>query len=65
MMIKIVVLGFYRGKKTYLKDSWNKFDFTIVLFSIITWIFEYFNIGDLRFIKGFRALRALRPLRMV
>ena len=58
-------MGFFIGKKSYLKDEWNRLDFIIVLFSIITWILTNFNNIDLSFAKGFRALRALRPLRMV
>lgn len=59
-------MGFVIGKKSYLKsDPWNRLDFIIVLFSIITWILSELHNIDLSFLKGFRALRALRPLRMV
>ena len=58
-------MGFFIGKKSYLKDEWNRLDFIIVLFSIITWILASVNNIDLSFAKGFRALRALRPLRLV
>lgn len=66
MAIKIIVMGFYFVDKAYLKDSFNILDFTIVFFSILTMIMESFE-GDLdiSFIRGFRALRALRPLRVV
>ena len=64
--IKIIAQGFYFGKKTYLKDPWNILDFIIVMFSIITWVLEAVMDGaDMSFIRGFRALRALRPLRVV
>lgn len=65
-VIKIIAQGFYFGKKTYLKDPWNILDFIIVMFSIITWVLEALMDGaDMSFIRGFRALRALRPLRVV
>jgi hypothetical protein len=65
MVIKIIVMGFIKGPETYLKDSFNKLDFIIVLISIITWILEYLSLNSISFLRGFRALRALRPLRMV
>lgn len=64
--VKIIVMGFYWGEKTYLKDPWNILDFMIVCFSILTWILEIaIKSADISFIRGFRALRALRPLRVV
>jgi len=58
-------MGFYWGERTYLKDAWNILDFVIVFFSVITWILEAYATGDVSFLRGFRALRALRPLRVV
>jgi len=64
-------MGFYWGKNAYLKDSWNVLDFVIVFFSILTMILDYIvsQLGeksvDISFVRGFRALRALRPLRVV
>jgi hypothetical protein len=63
--MKVVVMGFYWGDRTYLRDPWNILDFTIVFFSIVTWILEAIAEGDVSFLRGFRALRALRPLRAV
>ena len=40
-------------------------DFIIVFFSIVNWIIEALSSADISFVKGFRALRALRPLRVV
>jgi hypothetical protein len=65
MVLKIIVMGFYWGPRTYLKDNWNILDFIIVMFSVLTWIMEATAGSDISFIKGFRALRALRPLRVV
>lgn len=65
MCVKIIVVGFFWGPKTYLKDNWNILDFVIVMFSVLTWIMEAVAGADISFIRGFRALRALRPLRVV
>ena len=64
-VVKIIVMGFYFGEMTYLRDSWNVLDFIIVLFSVITFILSMFDGLDIGFVRGFRALRALRPLRVV
>ena len=65
-IVKVIVMGFYWGEKTYLKDYWNVLDFVIVCFSILTWILTlYSDAGNMKFIRALRALRALRPLRMV
>ena len=58
-------MGFYFGHKTYLKDNWNILDFIIVVFGIMNWVLEAVGFADIGFVKGFRALRALRPLRLV
>jgi len=63
--IKIIVMGFYLSKNAYLKDSWNKLDFIIVCASIINWLLEYFVQKDIKFVRAFRALRGLIPLRVV
>ena len=63
---KIFVMGFVIGKHTYLHDMFNILDFTIVVFSIISFVFEYFDTGiDISYVRAFRALRALRPLKLV
>ncbi len=62
---KIIVLGFVFGKGTYLRDPWNILDFFIVIVSIFNWILESMSDINISFLRGFRALRALRPLRMV
>jgi hypothetical protein len=63
--IKVIVMGFYFAENAYLRDSWNVLDFIIVFFSIVTMILERFDSVNIDFVKGFRALRALRPLRVV
>ena len=64
-VMKIIVLGFVIGKGTYLRDPWNILDFIIVFFSVLNWILDSFSNINVTFLRGFRALRALRPLRMV
>lgn len=63
--IKIIALGFLCGEEAYLKDSWNILDFIIVLSSIFNWLLDRFSKISFSFLRGFRALRALRPLRMI
>jgi hypothetical protein len=36
-----------QGKKLYFKDGWNKFDFFIVVFSLVVIIYEQFADGGL------------------
>jgi len=65
-VLKVIVMGFVIGEKTYLRDNWNRLDFIIVVFGVISMVIE--NIGlsvDIEFVRAFRALRALRPLRVV
>lgn len=64
-VIRVIVMGYYWGERTYLRDPWNILDFIIVFFSFVTWFLEAYATGDVSFLRGFRALRALRPLRVV
>lgn len=65
-VIKIIVMGFVFGENSYLRDNWNRLDFIIVVFGIVSLVLENIgNAADVDFIRAFRALRALRPLRMV
>lgn len=64
-VLKIFVMGFVRGKKTYLHDSFNILDFVIVVISIVAWILESQDGFDISFVRARKALRALRPLKLV
>ena len=66
-VMKILTLGFVFGKHAYLKDSFNIFDFTIVLLSLCSFFLERYKVTwiSLGAVKAFRALRALRPLKLV
>lgn len=35
-VLKIIVMGFYLGEETYLKDGWNVLDFTMVLVWVVS-----------------------------
>ena len=62
-LIGIIVLGLlFNGKRSYLRDSWNILDFIIVLFSLFNIAAESYNLG---YLKIFRMLRVLRPLRFL
>jgi hypothetical protein len=62
MIVKVIALGFVMDMNSYLRDSWNKLDFTIVSFSILDMVLSGSN---LEFIKIVRMLRILRPLRFI
>ena len=68
-VVKVIVHGFYWVPKAYIKDPWNVLDFIIVIFSVLTMILvqviDAEKQGNIQFVRGFRALRALRPLRVV
>lgn len=63
--IKIIVMGFYIGEKTYLKDGWNVLDFSMVIIQIVTWILALLDLHFNKTFRVIRCLRALRPLRFV
>ena len=56
---KIIAFGFINGRHAYIKDSWNKLDFFVVLISILGMIPGLPNLSVLR---TFRVLRPLRSL---
>lgn len=62
VMVKIIALGFFMDKNSYLRSSWNVMDF------VITGIagFSSINRGSqFKLLKTLRIFRALRPLRMI
>ena len=62
-VLKNVQAGFlFNGRHSYIRNAWNVIDFFIVAFSLIS----VFSLGvDLKFIKAFRMIRVLRPLRVI
>lgn len=59
--LKIIAMGLFLNKGSYLRDSWNVMDFTIVLTSFIS----AFSGGGGGSLASLRALRILRPLRTI
>jgi hypothetical protein len=59
---KSIGMGFWMDKGSYLRESWNKLDFFIVIFSWIELMVDQINIPV---IKILRLLRTLRPLRFI
>ena len=62
MCAKLVAMGLISTPHAYLGDPWNVLDGTIVIMSLLT---VAFSTMDLTFFKSLRAVRALRPLRMI
>ena len=63
MTLKVVGMGFILCSSAYLRNSWNVLDFVIILVSVAGIVLK--GVVDLAFLKSLRAMRGLRPLRMV
>ena len=61
-MIKAIALGFCFDRGSYLRDTWNIWDFIIVVTSMVDVLTTGFSIS---IIQVFRLMRTLRPLRFV
>jgi len=61
MALKILGMGFFFGKKAYLKDYWNVLDFIIVTTAYIPLIVTSSSMN----LQAIRVLRVLRPLRTI
>jgi hypothetical protein len=59
-VFKILALGFVLHSKSYLRDSWNRLDFFVVVVSIFD--FTSANSGFLKILRMFRMLRPLRSI---
>lgn len=64
MTAKIIALGFVNHKGSYLRNTWNGLDFTIVIISVLSLALADLA-SKLKALRSLRALRALRPLRVV
>lgn len=62
MTCKLIAMGIIMDEGSYLRDPWNQLDFFIVMASIVDMSLSAYKIG---FVKIMRALRVLRPLRMI
>ena len=65
MLMKIIAYGLLLHPLSYLRSGWNILDGFIVLISIINLSISRKQAASLKFMKAFRAARALRPLRVV
>ena len=61
-VVKIIAMGFFMDKGSYLTEPWNVLDFFIVVASLIDMNLESVDIPA---IKVLRLLRTLRPLRFI
>jgi len=67
MVLKIIAYGFVTPLKgaygySYIRDSWNKLDFLIVIISLLSLGLDS---PQLKALKALRTLRGLRPLRLL
>ena len=60
-VLKIISLGFVLGEHAYLRDTFNRLDFAVVLMSLILWIAE--NGGDA--LGGIRSARFFKYLKFL
>jgi Ca2+-binding EF-hand superfamily protein len=63
-LLKIVALGLVKGESTYLQSGWNQLDFIVVLCSWVD-VVGGTDMPFFRLVRGLRALRPLRKLRLV
>jgi len=62
-VVKVTALGFCKGKGTYLKDSWNRLDFVIVMAGLLE--FTKLLGSSSVVLRTFRLMRPLRALRAI
>ena len=67
MIFKVIGLGFFIGKNSYLRNGWNVLDFFIVIAGSFLMIAKLSNIdvNKIGFLRVLRLLRILRPLRVI
>ena len=63
-IIECLLKLFAYGLKAYFYVSWNKFDFFIIVVSIIDWIVAGIDGIDAAFLKTFQIIRVLKVLRV-
>ena len=59
MCMKIIAMGFFYGKGSYLSDPWNRMDFFVVILGLLGYLPGMGNYS------GIRTVRILRPLRTI
>ena len=58
MMMKIIAFGFYGEKKSYISINWNRLDFVVVIFGVLT-----LNSTNLLTVSAIKSMRILRVLK--
>ena len=58
---KVIAMGFFWHRNSYLRDAWNWLDFFIVIISVIGWL-PFFDASALKALRTFRILRPLRSI---
>eukprot|EP00940_MAST-03C_sp_MAST-3C-sp2_P003643 g3643.t1 len=58
-VLKIIGMGFFLGKGSYLRDGWNVIDFTVVVAGLLAFLPGFPRISALRTIRVMRPLRSL------
>ncbi len=61
--LKVLAMGFILHEGAYLRNIWNIMDFVVVLSGLIT-VFASGEDGGIN-LKNLRAIRVLRPLKLV
>lgn len=59
---KILSMGFFLHKKSYMRDIWNWLDFFVVMISVIAWLPGVEGNSSLKSLRTFRILRPLRSI---
>jgi hypothetical protein len=62
MTVKIVSIGFFKDRHSYLRDGWNWLDFVVVVSGIVGVLPLDQDSGNLGWLRVFRVLRPLRSL---
>lgn len=61
-ILKIITSGFWlNGKQSYIRDSWNILDFSVVVLSVLGLLIN----SDTQIVKVIRIARIVRPLRLI
>lgn len=66
-LLKIMAFGFVLHPGSYLRNGWNILDFVVVVVGIISLpqVTKILNLGDSLDVKALRAVRVLRPLKLI
>ena len=59
MVLKIIAMGFFMREHSYLRDSWNMLDFSVVF---LGWLSLGISSGSM---SGIKVVRTLRPLKAI